>query len=53
MSAKTSQGYPCIECELDVIQGAFHGFDVFDHQMPLVQDFRRSQIAALKQYLFQ
>ncbi len=42
-----------IEYELDVIQGAFHGFDVFDPQVPIVQGFRRSQIAALKKYLFQ
>jgi len=41
-----------IECELKVIPGAFHGFDVFDPQLPIVQDFRRSQIAALKKYLF-
>lgn len=41
-----------IECEIDVIPGAFHGFDVFDPQVPIVQDFRRSQMAALKKYLF-
>ena len=42
-----------IECELNVIPGAFHGFDVFDAQIPIVQDFRKSQISALKKYLFQ
>jgi acetyl esterase/lipase len=42
-----------IECEVDVVQGAFHGFDVFDPQLPVVQDFRRSQMAALKKYLLQ
>ena len=42
-----------IECELKVIPGAFHGFDVFDPQTPIVQNFRKSQIAALKKYLFQ
>jgi len=42
-----------IECEMDVIPGAFHGFDVFDPQIPIVQDFRKSQINALKKYLFQ
>ena len=41
-----------VECELDVVSGAFHGFDVFDPQMPIVQEFRNSQIAALKKYLF-
>jgi acetyl esterase/lipase len=40
-----------IECELNVIQGAFHGFDVFDPQIPIVQDFRKSQIAMMKKYL--
>jgi len=41
-----------IACEIDVIPGAFHGFDVFDSQVPVVQDFRKSQIAALRKYLF-
>lgn len=41
-----------IACELDVVAGAFHGFDVFDPQIPIVQDFRRAQIAALKKALF-
>jgi acetyl esterase/lipase len=40
-----------VECNLEVIQGAFHGFDVFDPQVPIIQAFRRSQIAALKKYL--
>jgi acetyl esterase/lipase len=39
------------ESELVVIEGAFHGFDVFDAQIMLVQNFRESQIAALKKYL--
>ena len=42
-----------IECEIDIIASAFHGFDVFDPQLPIVQDFRKSQIEALKKYLFQ
>ena len=41
-----------IECDIDVVPGAFHGFDVFDPQVPIVQDFRKSQIAALRKYLF-
>lgn len=41
-----------IECEIEIIPGAFHGFDVFDPMVPIVQDFRKSQIAALKNCLF-
>ncbi len=37
-----------IECEMKVVQGAFHGFDVFNPKLPVVQDFRQSQISALK-----
>ncbi|MGC1377623.1 MAG: alpha/beta hydrolase [Anaerolineales bacterium] len=37
-----------IACEIDVIPGAFHGFDVFDPLVPIIQDFRRAQISALK-----
>ena len=40
-----------IDCEIEVIPGAFHGFDVFDPQLALVQNFRKAQIAALKKYL--
>ncbi len=41
-----------IECEMIVVPGAFHGFDVFDPQLPIVQAFRKSQISALKKSLF-
>ena len=41
-----------IECEIEIIPGAFHGFDVFDPMVPIVQDFRKSQIAALNNCLF-
>jgi acetyl esterase/lipase len=41
-----------IECELYIVPGAFHGFDIFDPQVPIVKDFRKSQISALKKYLF-
>ena len=41
-----------IDCDLVIVPGAFHGFDVFDLQIPLVQGFRRSQIVAMKKYLF-
>lgn len=40
-----------VECDLNIIEGAFHGFDVFDQQLPIVQEFRNSQINALKKYL--
>jgi len=42
-----------VECELVVIPGAFHGFDVFDPKVPVVKEFLDSQTAALKKYLFQ
>jgi acetyl esterase/lipase len=41
-----------LETELVVVEGAFHGFDAFDPRIMLVQDFRKSQIAALRKYLF-
>ncbi len=41
-----------VDCEKVIVPGAFHGFDVFDPQLPVVQEFRRSQINALKKYLF-
>lgn len=42
-----------VACELTVIPGAFHGFDVFDPQVPIVQEFKKSQVAVLRKYLFQ
>ena len=41
-----------VECEIYIAPDAFHGFDVFDPQLSIVQEFRKSQIAALKEYLF-
>ncbi|HSQ40284.1 MAG TPA: alpha/beta hydrolase [Anaerolineales bacterium] len=41
-----------VECDIDIVPGAFHGFDVFGPQIPVVQKFRRSQIAALRKHLF-
>jgi acetyl esterase/lipase len=41
------------ECEIYIVPGAFHGFDVLHPQVPIVQEFRKSQITALKKYLFQ
>ena len=40
-----------VECELEIVPGAFHGFDVINPRLPVVQDFRKSQMAALKKYL--
>ena len=40
-----------VDCELEIVPGAFHGFDVFDPNLPIVQEFRKSQIAALRKYL--
>lgn len=40
-----------VDCELVCVPGAFHGFDVFNHGLPVVQAFHQSQVAALKKYL--
>lgn len=40
-----------VDCELVVIDGAFHGFDQFDHELPVVLAFRQSQIEALRKHL--
>lgn len=40
------------ECELCIVPGAFHGFDVVGANVPLVENFRQSQITALRKYLF-
>jgi acetyl esterase/lipase len=42
-----------VQCEAYVVSGAFHGFDVFDSQIPIVQEFRKSQITALKKFFFE
>ena len=39
-------------CDLLVVPGAFHGFDVFTPDAPVVKAFRAAQIAALKKHLF-
>jgi acetyl esterase/lipase len=41
-----------VDCEIYIVPGAFHGFDVFDPQIPIAQEFQKAQIAALKKYLF-
>jgi len=37
-----------VACEVKVVPGAFHGFDVFNPQLPFVQDFKNSQFSALE-----
>ena len=41
-----------VECEIYAVPGAFHGFDTFAPKVPIVRDFRKSQISALKRSLF-
>lgn len=41
-----------VECEMAIVPGAFHGFDALSFQAPIVRDFRASQIAVLKKYLY-
>jgi acetyl esterase/lipase len=41
-----------VECQLYTVPGAFHGFDVFDQQIPVVKQFQEAQIEALKKYLW-
>lgn len=40
-----------VECDLHIVQGAFHGFDVLDGQLSIVQEFQKSQVSALMKYL--
>jgi acetyl esterase/lipase len=40
-----------VECEMEIVPGAFHGFDAIAPKSQVAQDFRSSQIAALKKYL--
>lgn len=41
-----------VDCETVVIPGAFHGFDVFTPEAPVVETFRAAQIAALRKHMF-
>lgn len=41
-----------VECEIYAVPGAFHGFDIFAPPVPIVRDFRESQISALRRSLF-
>lgn len=40
-----------VECELVVVDGAFHGFDIVGRTLPLARDFRDAQVAALRRGL--
>ena len=40
-----------VACEVLVVPGAYHGFDVVAPRTTVVGDFRRAQLAALKHYL--
>jgi acetyl esterase/lipase len=40
-----------VECEVCTVPGAFHGFDELAPKAPIAQDFRKSQISALKRSL--
>jgi acetyl esterase/lipase len=40
-----------VECEMHVVPGAFHGFDVVGPRLRVVRDFRQSQVAALARHL--
>jgi acetyl esterase/lipase len=40
-----------VACELNIVSGAFHGFDMPGPALKVVQDFRQSQLAALRKYL--
>ncbi len=42
-----------VDCETLIVPGAFHGFDVFTPDAPVVEAFRAAQIAALRKHLFQ
>lgn len=41
-----------VPCEIYIVRGGFHGFDVFNSQIAVVQDFRKSQKSALKECFF-
>lgn len=40
-----------VACELVTVEGAFHGFDQFDQQLPVIQAFKNAQVQALKEAL--
>lgn len=40
-------------CELRVVEGAYHGFDLFSPKADVVRQFRRSYVNAMKRALFE
>ena len=41
-----------VGCHIEIVPGAFHGFDVFDPKIGIVREFWNSQLDALKNNLF-
>lgn len=41
-----------VSCELEIVEGAYHGFDVVSPQAGVVQKFRRNYLDALQRALF-
>jgi acetyl esterase/lipase len=41
-----------VPCDWVPVPGAFHGFDTLNLKLPIVRDFRRSQMDGLRKYLF-
>jgi acetyl esterase/lipase len=41
-----------ISCEWVSVPGAFHGFDTQKFEIPVIRDFQRSQMEALRKHLF-
>jgi acetyl esterase/lipase len=37
-----------VSCELDVVEGAFHGFDIIASKTPVAQSFFARQCSALQ-----
>ena len=40
-----------VACELVVVEGAFHGFDAFMDDAPVIEGFFQSQVEALRRYV--
>jgi acetyl esterase/lipase len=41
-----------VQCELIIVPGAFHGFDLMAPGAQVVKDFKKSQIVAMRRHLF-
>ncbi|MDY6867423.1 MAG: alpha/beta hydrolase fold domain-containing protein [Chloroflexota bacterium] len=41
-----------VDCAFEAVQGAYHGFDVYGGDKPIVYDFRAAQLAALRKNLY-